>query len=856
MSVKKEVFIIPFSHLDLFWGGSREECLSRGWRILHTALDLLEKHPEYRFLAESLNFLETFLDCFPEETGRVRKLVEERRLEVIPMRAILYSLLPSGETTIRNLLSGRKFCRRVLGVSPSVMSLSDIPGVTPQLPQIATLAGFTEIVLSRGFHEHTDHVLWEGLDGTSISAYCPWHYAFLSCLFPNGNEENMKKGIARFRSYFEASDAPQIFHWGTDLYVFTESVFRIVQQLNQQSGYEFHFMTFREFFDRFREVPRKRLCGENPSTWPNIESSWPDLWPLDLPAERAMYTAELLGSLSRLAGFPDDYPAEEMERAWERLLDSMDHNQNGIGGDAADADKLRLKQSAMYTADTVSERYLRRLTARTTSPHAKAAPIVVFNPLSWERSGIVRGRTACYGSPFASIFPDLWNSVQYYEKNPRQRFRLTDSEGREIPYHLEVHRMALADTVELSFFAEKVPAFGNRVYYVELMEKGTDQPSAFSVYDDRAEDLRHSSRYMEADRVESPFFRLEIERLTGEFSLYDKKNGRLLFDHAGILGLEERRGEYIYQMDLSGRTFPAVVDSVEITENNAVFCRVTIRGSVYEQKFVQHLTLSADSPELEVEITIEWRGSRYVRLEQAFPFASAEKTQIRYGVPFGMVRFPESVYQQDGCVVEEIIREDPAWNIRLVRDWVDISDSLGGVTIAADHRMWTFQDNTLRNCMLRGIGWTSGGVCLQEDGTQTPVQRPPAGTYHFRFRIQSHTVSEAPRVHLGWELNHPMLSAAVASGAVSPNPGLQLPEMPDTTGSSVIIHAVKVAENFSGILFRCFESTGENTLLRLPWKQGRHWLETDLLEENPKELQSPELQFRPFEIKTLIWQES
>ena len=237
MSVKKKVFIIPFSHLDLFWGGSQEECLSRGCRILFTALNLLEKHPEYRFLAESVNFLETFLDCFPEETQRVRKLVKEKRLEVIPMRAIIYSLLPSGETTIRNLLSGIKFCREKLGESPTIMSLSDIPGVTPQLPQIARLAGFSEIVLSRGFREHTDHVLWTGLDGTAVPAYCPWHYAILSCMFPDKSAENIHKGLASFRTYFEAGDAPQIFHWGTDLYLFTESVFQIVQELNKQSEY-------------------------------------------------------------------------------------------------------------------------------------------------------------------------------------------------------------------------------------------------------------------------------------------------------------------------------------------------------------------------------------------------------------------------------------------------------------------------------------------------------------------------------------------------------------------------------------------------------------------------------------------
>ena len=79
---------------------------------------------------------------------------------------------------------------------------------------------------------------------------------------------------------------------------------------------------------------------------------------------------------------------------------------------------------------------------------------------------------------------------------------------------------------------------------------------------------------------------------------------------------------------------------------------------IYEQPFVQTVTLSADSPDVELENTIEWRGCRYVRLEQSFPFVSAENAEIHYGVPFGMVRFPESVYQPSGIVSEETGEQD------------------------------------------------------------------------------------------------------------------------------------------------------------------------------------------------------
>jgi hypothetical protein len=37
-SSNNDVYVIPFSHLDLFWAGTREECLSRGNFIITKAV--------------------------------------------------------------------------------------------------------------------------------------------------------------------------------------------------------------------------------------------------------------------------------------------------------------------------------------------------------------------------------------------------------------------------------------------------------------------------------------------------------------------------------------------------------------------------------------------------------------------------------------------------------------------------------------------------------------------------------------------------------------------------------------------------------------------------------------------------
>ena len=42
-----EVYVIPFSHLDLFWAGTREECLARGNQIIAQAVKLAKQSPDF-----------------------------------------------------------------------------------------------------------------------------------------------------------------------------------------------------------------------------------------------------------------------------------------------------------------------------------------------------------------------------------------------------------------------------------------------------------------------------------------------------------------------------------------------------------------------------------------------------------------------------------------------------------------------------------------------------------------------------------------------------------------------------------------------------------------------------------------
>src|SRR5215470_10349169 len=57
-----EVYVIPFSHLDFFWGGTREECLARGNQIIAKAIELAGQRPQFRFLIEDDDFVANYVE--------------------------------------------------------------------------------------------------------------------------------------------------------------------------------------------------------------------------------------------------------------------------------------------------------------------------------------------------------------------------------------------------------------------------------------------------------------------------------------------------------------------------------------------------------------------------------------------------------------------------------------------------------------------------------------------------------------------------------------------------------------------------------------------------------------------------
>jgi alpha-mannosidase len=152
--------VVPHTHWDREWYLPFEQFRLRLGAVVDGVLDTLEEDPSFTSftLDGQAIVLEDYLDVRPENEGRLRALLTAGRLEVGPSYVLPDEILVGGEPLVRNLLLGRRVCRR-FGVEPSGAGyVPDSFGHPAQLPQILAGFGIRTFLFSRGMGDEIDDV--------------------------------------------------------------------------------------------------------------------------------------------------------------------------------------------------------------------------------------------------------------------------------------------------------------------------------------------------------------------------------------------------------------------------------------------------------------------------------------------------------------------------------------------------------------------------------------------------------------------------------------------------------------------------------------------------------------------------
>jgi alpha-mannosidase len=843
-SVKHEVYVVPFSHLDRFWAGTGEECLARGNDIISNAIQILKQHPDFRFLVESDNFVENFIASRrgTQESDDFKRLVKEGKIEIAPLWAGTFQEFPPAEVLARNLVYGKLYAREQFGVDERVAHLADLPGFTPQYPQLLREAEVPFMVMTRMGPKDKSLFNWQAPDGSkvmvwnAIYGYCWGAQLDLPDILSAEKREKLEQQIERVQAI---APGPLLMTSGCDLWSPTADLVSNLAALNRDMpATQFTLATPQNFFDRVAKTSGlQTVHGEIPGSWPMVGTSVLNLWQYDIPATNALLTAEKFSTINYALGYAD-YPQHEFDFLWKRLIESMDHNHDGQGGRLADARKKEYSELAIQRGGEITSDMLRNIAERVQIPVSKGVPIVVFNPAGWTRDDLVETHLTIYGDVVPSHIGEYKSAV-----------RLVDESGRDIPFQILETSENISRALTMIFVARAVPSLGYKSYYLVPAQQPVTFPAASEVTLDQEKDLNNPRRPLGADVIRNDFYRVTVDKATGGVTVFDRALDRDVTKDMVIAAQEERGSHYVGPIYLTGRTLYATVSGTQLEENNPVRTVLTLDEQIDGIPIVQRLTLYKDLKRLDIETRIKWERNRLLNIQQLIPLLQ-DQPEFHYGVAFGE-NAASNLIPGSGPALGDEMQKSIWEKYRIIHGWIFGGTRDWGLTVAADHQVVELDPQVIRADMIRGAAYTS--VKVERGAEVTSMQYPPPGLYVFRYSMVSGAGDwRANRsFEQGENLNNPLIPVEVVD-AVSSKSLPPTRSFGSVQSGNLVISALKKSAKDGSIILRVYEIEGKKAETPISFLgEQQAFRETNLLEENSGTENKHVLQVEPYQIKTL-----
>ncbi|WP_165822383.1 glycoside hydrolase family 38 C-terminal domain-containing protein [Paenibacillus montanisoli] len=172
---KKTIYYFSSTHWDREWCQSFQGFRNRLVTMMNEMIEVMEQNPNFRLfhLDGQTVMLEDYLEIEPDRKWRLAELIGDQRLLIGPWYVMPDELLLSGESLIRNLMTGARICRDWDTTPWKYGYVCDMFGHIAQMPQIFNGFDIHYAVLGRGTNEHTHqaHLRWRSPDGSECITF-------------------------------------------------------------------------------------------------------------------------------------------------------------------------------------------------------------------------------------------------------------------------------------------------------------------------------------------------------------------------------------------------------------------------------------------------------------------------------------------------------------------------------------------------------------------------------------------------------------------------------------------------------------------------------------------------------------
>ena len=849
ITLPEEIFIVPGAHLDFGWCAGISECLAYADELIKGSIDAIAGPvPDYRFTVEYAAFLRHFLARFPEYLPTVKQLVKERKIETTAAMVGYMEDVLDGEIMVREIVHAKRFARDVLECELPTAQHSDLPGHTPQTPQLLAKAGVKYFSCSR-FRPYSPVYWWQAPDGSRVLAANHMNTYGWAFMLTNPDMPWLRHYEGEDLEVQSISEAMRIWPLPVLLMMgqsdlrppIPEDLLARAKQLNDEGKLNFTFATITDFFEAAERTGKLDdlpvYGGQSPYAFYALPAVAPRVYLEARHAENALASAEKLSAIRGLLGL-GAYPRAELDPAWEDLYNCHDHNLGGRHGDLNNDVRYKTAVHARMIGQEIAREANNQLATHVnyTPPSDEACTLLVSNPLNWDRSDVVEDYMEFPGDNVSGI-------------------RITDGQGNEMPCQVIKTQNASQDRadaaqvrrsrVDFAFLAKDVPSLGFKTFYLEPKfgdgGQATRRGKAEHVVEndhfrlDVSDGIVRSLLWKRADgssvelaaEAEHYFNEvvvLEDLRYDLEDSLDEQAMKFATTDEA--LAVQARGEEWLANTNFTGREWRASDGPTQVqwVERGPVWTTVSLRSQVLGAPIEQEIRLHNQEPRVDLTTTIDWNGTKNTQLRLALPY-NVPDGKVTYEVPFGNVVFGQdempNTYRGDGA--------------RWVQKWLDVSNGDYGVTLGTSNCVHAIKGTSVYPTLLRSA-YSCG----------TPFfEYPNTGVHAFHATLVPHDGDwrSAHAERIGWQHWNPLLTAKLATARpMEPFAGRTFLNDAEsfvrTDAPNVVITTIQEHPDRPGNwLLRLFEAHGEDATvsLQLPRAVEAAWV-TNLLGDLETEL--------------------